>query len=71
VCSNTSTVLLDLNFIGFADCKMVLPPQITRTPAEKRSRYARITEKPISSSKKEEIPYYLNSLTISRCCKMV
>jgi len=71
VYSNTNTLLLDLNFIGFADCKMVLPPQITGSPAEKKSRYARITAKPISSSKKEEILNYINSLIISRYCKMV
>jgi len=36
VYSNTTRVLLDLNFIDFADFKMVRPPQITRTPAEKK-----------------------------------
>jgi hypothetical protein len=50
---------------------MVLHPQITGILAKKKSRYARITAKSISSLKKEEILNYINSLIISRYCKMV
>jgi hypothetical protein len=50
---------------------MILPPYITGTPSEKRSRYARITAKLISFSKKEEILNYIDSFILSGHCKLV